>query len=140
MMIIFFSLSTLACCRLVHQISRFPFHLLSTRRLLLNLSLNRACITIIYLSCLTGVYFCLYLSNAGTSPTNGGGTTPTMTPGTPSTTNPGMTPTVFGNGISPSGSGSGFNDGSGGVGFNENRNLLLAVGLSLWLSVLFLWG
>ena len=79
-------------------------------------------------------------SNAGTSPTNSGGTTPTMTPGTPSTTNPGMTPTVFGNGISPSGSGSGFNDGSGGVGFNENRNLLLAVGLSLWLSVLFLWG
>ncbi|CAK9316762.1 unnamed protein product [Citrullus colocynthis] len=79
-------------------------------------------------------------SNAGTSPTNSGGTTPTMTPGTPSTTNPGMTPTVFGNGISPSGSGSGFNDGSGGVGFNEKRNLLLAVGLTLWLSVLFLWG
>lgn len=91
--------------------------------------------------CLTSFcFFLFYLSNAGTSPTNSGGTTPTMTPGTPSTTNPGMTPTVFGNGISPSGSGSGFNDGSGSVGFNEKRNLLLAVGLTLWLSVLFLWG
>lgn len=68
-------------------------------------------------------------SNAGTSPTNSGGTTP-------GTTNPGMTPTVFGNGISPSGSGAGFNDGSGGVGFNEKMNLLLSVGLTLWLSVL----
>ncbi|XP_022968524.1 PLASMODESMATA CALLOSE-BINDING PROTEIN 3 [Cucurbita maxima] len=68
-------------------------------------------------------------SNAGTSPTTSGGTTP-------GTTNPGMTPSVFGNGISPSGSGAGFNDGSGGVGFNEKMNLLLSVGLTLWLSVL----
>lgn len=108
---------------------------------------SESCLCYNYFSfCLTGVCSFLYLSNAGTSPTNGGttptngGTTPTMTPGTPSTTTPGMTPTVFGNGISPSGSGTGFNDGSGCVGFNENRNLLLAVGLTLWLSVLFLWG
>lgn len=94
--------------------------------------------------------FLLYLSNAGTTPTSPSGTTPTMTPpgmptmtppGTPSSTSPGMTPSVFNNGISPSGSG-GFNDGSGsgGVGFSDNRNSFLAVGSTLWLAVVFLWG